>query len=205
MTERERAELILASTSKGRATVLRQAGLPFRQVAASVDERPLQAEAMQKGSGISASELALRLAEAKALSVSEMHPQALVLGGDQVMECEGIIYQKAPTLEAAREQLLALRGKTHCLQAALCVVRGGETVWRHVSTARMTLRAFSDAFLDEYCHAEGETLLHSVGAYRIEERGIQLFSAIDGDHFTIIGLPLLPFLDYLRTVGWLTE
>jgi septum formation protein len=205
MTERERAELILASTSEGRAMVLRQAGLPFRQIAASVDELPLQAEAMREGSGISASELALRLAEAKALSVSEMQGNALVLGGDQVMECKGEIYQKATTREAARKQLLALRGETHSLHAALCVARGGEPVWRHVSTVSLTMRSFSTAFLDEYCQAEGETLLQSVGAYRIEGRGIQLFSAIDGDHFTIMGLPLLPFLDYLRTDGWLAE
>jgi septum formation protein len=201
----ERAELILASTSEGRASVLRQAGLSFSQIAASVDERPLQAEAMRKGSGISAPELALRLAEAKAVSVSKTQDSALVLGGDQVMECEGGIYQKAPTIEAIRAQLLALRGKTHSLHSALCVAKGGKTVWRHISAAHMTMRAFSDEFLDEYCRTEGEALSQSVGAYRIEERGIQLFSAIEGDYFTIIGLPLLPFLDYLRTVGWLTE
>jgi septum formation protein len=185
--------------------VLRQAGLTFRQVAAPVDERPLQVEAMREGSGISASELALRLAEAKAVSVSETQGDALVLGGDQVMECEGVIYQKAQTTEAIRAQLLALRGKTHSLHSALCVARCGEPVWRHVSTVNLTMRPFSDAFLDEYCQTEGEALMQSVGAYRIEERGIQLFSAIDGDHFTIIGLPLLPFLHYLRTVGWLPE
>ncbi|MEJ2123522.1 MAG: Maf family protein [Alphaproteobacteria bacterium] len=201
----ERAEFILASTSEGRAFVLRQAGLAFSQIAASVDECPLQAEAMQEGSGISASELAARLAEAKAVDVSKAHASAMVLGGDQVMECDGEIFQKAPTLEAAREQLLALRGKTHRLHSALCVAKGGKPVWRHISVAHMTMRAFSDAFLDDYCRTEGETMLHSVGGYRIEGRGIQLFSAIDGDHFTVMGLPLLPLLDYLRTNDWLTS
>lgn len=194
--------LILASASAGRAAVLRDAGLAFRQRPADIDERALEKAAARDGA-LNGDHLALMLASAKAEHVSLMEPDALVIGADQVMSCEGRLYQKPPNVAAACEQLRELRGKTHMLHAGLAVAKGGETLWRHLGLARLTMRPFSDAFLDAYAQAEGETLTRSVGAYRIEGPGIQLFSQVEGDHFTIIGLPLLPLLDYLRGIRWL--
>jgi septum formation protein len=196
--------LILASASAGRAAILRDAGLAFRQQSADVDERALEAEAVSAG-GIDAGKLALMLAEAKALDVSGREPEALVIGADQLMECGGVLYHKPASAEAAREQLSQLRGRTHSLHAALCVARGGEVLWRHLDRADLTMRDFSDAFADAYCRTEDEAVLRAVGVYRIEGPGVQLFSAIKGDHFTIMGLPLLPLLGYLREIGWLAE
>jgi septum formation protein len=195
-------ELILASASVGRARLLRDAGIRFRQQPAHIDERALEAEAMMSGD-CDPRALAERLASAKATAVSADHPGALVIGADQVMDCGGQRYNKPPTIEAAREQLLELRGRTHRLSAALCVAENGKVRWRHVASADLTMREFSPEFLDAYMHAEGDAMLASVGAYRIEGPGIQLFSAVKGDHSTIIGLPLLPLLGYLREIGWL--
>ena len=197
-----RTELILASASTGRAGILRGAGIDFRQRSADIDERALEAEAASAG-GIDAGRLALTLAGAKALDVSRREPAALVIGGDQVMECGGRLYHKPATIEAAREQLIQLRGKTHSLNAGLCVAKGGDVLWQHLGRAYLTMRDFSDGFLDAYCRAEGEALLHTGGVYRVEGPGIQLFEKIEGDHHTIIGLPLLPLLGNLREIGWL--
>ena len=199
------ADLILASASAGRAAILRDAKLAFRQEPATVDERALEAEAGSRAERVDAGGLALLLAAAKAKDVSARHAEALVLGADQVMDCEGVLQYKPPTLAAAREQLLALRGRTHTLTSALCVARGGRVLWQHLDRARLTMRTFTDAFLDDYCRSESDAMLQSVGGYRIEGRGIQLFSAIEGDHFTIIGLPLLPLLGYLRDIEWLSR
>ena len=191
--------LILASASSGRATVLESAGLSFRQIPAAIDERAIEARA----EGLDSARLAALLAGEKARAVSLEHPDALVLGADQVMECCGEVLHKPVDLLTARAQLTRLRGQTHRLFSALAIASGGEIVWDHVDKAELTMRDFSDAFLDAYLAAEGEAVLWSVGSYRVESRGIQLFSAIDGDHFTIIGLPLLPLLAYLRISGWL--
>lgn len=198
-----RAPLILASASAGRADSLRRAGIGFRQLPAVIDERALEMAAASGETGIDAGRLALMLAAAKAEHVSRGVPEALVIGADQVMECGGAILHKPATIEAARRQLAGLRGRTHSLNSGICVARGGETVWRHLDRAQLTMRAFSDDFLNDYLRAEGETLLGSVGAYRIEGPGIQLFSKVEGDYFSIIGLPLLPLLGYLRQIGWL--
>jgi septum formation protein len=198
-----RAELILASASAGRAAVLRGAGLEFRQLPADVDERAIEALLAAESPLADAGQLALTLAAEKAKAVSRQHPEALVLGADQIMECGGEILHKPVDLTAARDQLASLRDNTHQLHSALAIAEGGEIAWQHVDKARLTMRAFSDAFLDAYVAAEGETLLRSVGGYRIEGLGIQLFSRVEGDHFTIIGLPLLPLLDYLRARTWL--
>ena len=197
-----RAELILASASGGRAGILRGAGLEFRRVSAEIDERALEAEAASAGM-VDASGLALALAAAKALDVSRREPDALVIGADQLMECGGRLYHKPATTEAAREQLIQLRGKTHSLNAGLCVAKGGDVLWQHLGRAQLTMRDFSDGFLDAYCRSEGQALLYAGGVYRIEGPGIQLFAKIEGDHHTIIGLPLLPLLGYLREIGWL--
>lgn len=196
--------LILASASAGRAAILRGAGLAFRQQSAAVDERGLEAQAVAAG-GLDAGRLALLLAEAKALDVSAREPAALVIGADQLMECGGVLFHKPAGVEAARRQLAQLRGRTHSLHAALCVARGGEVLWRHLDRADLTMRDFSDAFADAYISAEDEAVLRAVGIYRIEGPGVQLFSAIEGDHFTIMGLPLLPLLGYLRDIGWLAR
>jgi septum formation protein len=197
------AELILASASAGRAAVLANAGLRFRKVPAPIDERAIEAEMMRERGDLDAGELATALAVEKAAAVSRLHPQAVVIGADHVMECEGRLFQKPADLAAARTQLRHLRGRTHSLNAGLAVAMNGEAVWRHLDRAWLTIRDFSDAFLEGYVAAEGEALLGCVGAYRIEGQGIQLFSRVAGDHFTIIGLPLLPLLGYLREIGWL--
>jgi septum formation protein len=198
-------ELILASASAGRAAVLRGAGLSFRQVPAEIDERAIEAEASRENGSISGEQVAMRLAAEKALAVSRQHRDALVIGADQVMSCDGRLFHKPATRDAARRQLAELRGREHFLLAGLGVAHAGELVWDHLGRASLTMRAFSDAFLDNYIAAEGEDILACVGSYRIEGRGIQLFSRVDGDHFTIIGLPLLPLLDYLRESGWLAS
>ncbi len=197
------AELILASASAGRGAVLRAAGLTFRKVPADIDERGIEAEMRRDDGGAGAGALATRLAVEKASAVSRLHPDALVIGADQVMECEGRLFQKPPDLPAAMTQLRHLRGRVHSLHAGLAVAFGGSAIWQHLDSARMTMRDFSGAFLDSYVAAEGAALLGCVGAYRIEGPGIQLFSRVEGDHFTIIGLPLLPLLGYLRDIGWL--
>jgi septum formation protein len=197
------ASIILASASAGRATVLRQAGLTFRQQPADIDERALEAEIARRDGTLEAGRLASELASQKACAVSALHPDCLVIGADQVMECGGKLFAKPVDIAGAQEQLKHLRGKAHSLHSAIAVALGNEIRWRYVDKAVLTMRGFSDAFLDDYVAAEGETLLASVGSYRIEGRGIQLFSQVEGDHFTIIGLPLLPLLGYLRETGWL--
>lgn len=199
------AQLILASASRGRAELLRKAGLKFHQCPAGVDERRLQADAVEPGGAVDAGALSLMLASAKAQAVSHAELDAFVIGADQTMECGGVLFEKPPTMEAARDQLRKLRGQTHCLNSAVCVARGGQIHWSHLAKAELEMRDFSDRFLDDYCRAEGEIVLQSVGAYRIEGAGVQLFSRIDGDIFTIIGLPLLPLLGYLRKIGLLTH
>lgn len=194
--------LILASASAGRAAMLRGAGLAFRQEPAQVDERALQAQAGRDGA-IEPGQLASVLAGEKARAVSRLHRQALVIGADQVMSCAGRLLNKPPGIEAARDQLRFLRGRTHGLHSAVALAKGDETLWRFVDRADLTMRDFSDSFLESYLALEGEAVLASVGAYRIEGPGVHLFSRVEGDHFTIIGLPLLPLLGYLRDIGWL--
>jgi septum formation protein len=201
----EGAELILASASVGRATVLRNAGLRFRQAPAAIDERALEARMLARDGGLDAEGLAAMLASEKARATSVGNGKALVIGADQVMECDGAILHKPEDREAARAQLHQLRGRTHNIYSAIAVASAGETRWQHVDCAQLTMRAFSDAFLDDYIAGEEDGLLLSVGCYRIEGRGIQLFSRVEGDHFTIIGLPLLPLLGYLRECGWLAS
>lgn len=198
-------ELILASASKGRAQILRDAGLTFRQEESGIDERQLEAEASQTGKAVEAGALALLLAAAKAKAVSMKYPRALIIGADQVMACNGAILHKPHSLQAARNQLLLLRGKPHNLHSALCLAWGGDIVWEYFDQATLTMRDFSDEFLDRYCEIEDEAIMHSIGVYRIEGLGIQLFSEVQGSHHTIIGLPLLPLLGYLRDMGWLAS
>ena len=192
------APVILASKSQARAQVLEGAGVPFAIVTAGVDEDAVK-QAML-GQGASVRDIADALAEAKAARVSTGRPE-LVIGADQTLEFEGRLYDKVETREAARERLSLMRGKPHALHSAVVVARNGQAVWREVATARLQMRDFSDAFLDDYLAREGEAALGSVGCYRLEGPGAQLFSRIDGDYFSILGLPLLGLLELLRREG----
>lgn len=179
--------------------MLEAAGVPFDAMAAGVDEAA--AKASLCADGISARNLADALAELKALKLSRRFPEALVLGCDQVASLDTRIFDKAESREEARAHLAALRGETHSQTSAAVICEGGRPVWRHVDVAKLAIRDFSDAFLEAYLDAEWPAIGGCAGAYRLEGRGAQLFARIDGSHFTILGLPLLPLLDYLRTRG----
>ena len=141
------------------------------------------------------------LAEAKAARIARRHPGALVIGADQMLVCEGRWFDKPPDMATARAQLLALRGRPHELMTAMVCWRGGQRIWQHLARPRLVMREFSEAFLDAYLAAEGEAVLGSVGAYRLEGPGIQLFASVEGEHSAILGLPLLPLLGFLRQHG----
>ena len=192
--------IVLASQSASRKAMLEAAGVAFTAEAAGVDEESVKAAMIAEGTD--GRRLADALAEMKAVKLSRRHPTALVLGCDSTVAAEdGTLLDKAGTREESRAQLQALRGTTHKLTSAAVVALGGEPIWRHVDTAKLTMRPFSDAFLDSYLDAEWPAIGGCVGGYRLEGLGAQLFSRIDGDHFTILGLPLLPLLDWLRVRG----
>jgi len=190
--------IILASKSAARRAVLTGADVPFEVVVAGVDEDAVKASMLAQGAG--AREVADALAEIKALKVSQTR-QGFVIGSDQTLEFEGRLYDKAASLEAAAERLKAMRGKPHKLHSAVVVAKDGAPIWREVVTATLTMREFSDEFLQAYLLADGEEALGSVGCYRLEGPGAQLFSKIEGDYFAILGLPLLGLLDLLRRHG----
>lgn len=191
--------LILASSSPFRRMLMDNAGLTFEAYPASIDERAIEAPLAQ--SGASPQEVALALAQAKALDVARHHPEAIVLGSDQTMSLGDRVYHKPAHRAEAKTHLLSLSGKTHQLNSAIVLARGSEILWRHVSEARLTVRDLSDSFVEAYLDRVGDKALQSVGAYQLEGEGVQLFSAIEGDYFTIIGLPLLPLLAELRRLG----
>jgi septum formation protein len=192
--------LILASQSTARASVLKAASVTFEAMAPMVDED--SAKLALRDEGISARDLADALAELKALKVSQRFPADLVLGCDQTLSLEdGTMFDKPESRAALKDQLMMLSGKTHNLWSAIVLAQGGTAVWRHIERCRMTMRELSEPFLDAYIAAEGDVLLGCVGGYRIEARGIQLFSHIEGSHFGILGLPLIPLLDTLRIRG----
>lgn len=191
--------LVLASRSQARVRLLAEAGITAEAVPADLDERAVERPLAE--SGVGPAEIALALAEAKARATAALRPGAIVIGCDQTLDLNGTKFDKAPDIAAARAQLSLLCGRTHVLHSAIAVLTPDGGLWRHVSDARLTMRSFSAAFLDEYVAAEGEALTGTVGAYRLEGRGIQLFSAIEGDYFTILGLPLLALTERLRTLG----
>ncbi|WP_237152983.1 Maf-like protein [Oryzibacter oryziterrae] len=191
--------LILASGSAARAAMLTQAGLIFERARPDVDERAVEESVAD--SGISPEDMAQILADVKATEVSTRHPGAWVIGADQTLALVDELFHKPDDLEAARRQLQRLSGRTHHLHAAVSVARNGEILFRHVSSAALTMRELSPMFLGQYLSIVGDSILSSVGGYQIESLGIQLFEEIDGDHFTILGLPLLPLLDFLRQQG----
>jgi septum formation protein len=191
--------LILASTSKIRKTILENAGLQFSVSAPHVDEAKLKANHLL-GTALN---LALVLAESKALSIQ--HPQDMIIGADQTLTSNGKTYDKPKSMAEARLQLETLRGQSHTLHAALAIAKQGKIIWRTCETASLTMRNFSDELLTSYLNKTASEIIHCVGCYQLEGEGAQLFDKIEGDYFTILGLPLLPLLAYLRQENYLTS
>ena len=191
--------LILASASQTRKDSLSQAIVPFKSVPAHVDERSLEADAL--ATGADARDVALVLARAKAEAVSAAHAGALVIGCDQTLSLGTALLHKPSDRAAAAAQLTLLRGKTHRLHAAVTLVRDGRLMWSDVQTAELTMRGFSNAERDAVLDMEGDAVLASAGAYRLEGPSIRLFETVHGDYFTILGLPLLPLLGALRELA----
>lgn len=195
-------KVILASKSQSRAALLAGAGVEFETAGSGVDEHAAKLALL--GEGATPREVADALAELKAVKVSRARPGALVIGADQTLDLGGVLYDKADTVEEARLRLTDFRGKTHKLHAAVVVALDGAPIWRELPSASLTMRDFSDAFLDAYMARYGEEVLSSVGCYQLENGGMQLFSDIRGDYHTILGLPLLGLLDLLRRYGALS-
>ena len=191
----------LASGSASRRHLLANAGVDAAAVRPGVDEERFKAS--MRAEGLAVSDQAMRLAELKALKVSDGTP-GLVIGGDQMLALGPRAFDKPADLAAARQHLLDLSGQTHILETAIVVAEGSQIVWRHLARPALTMRPLSEAFIESYLAEVGEAVLQTVGGYQLEGLGSQLFSAIDGDYFSILGLPLLPLLDYLRIRGVLT-
>lgn len=187
--------ILLASASQIRLTLLRAAGIAVERHPARIDEDAIRAAL--EAEGAHARDVADALAEMKARKVADRHPDRLVLGCDQVLELDRALFSKPESPEHALAQLRALRGKTHKLLSAAVLYEGGKPVWRHVGEARLTMRQVSDGYLTDYIARNWDQIRHSVGCYQLEAEGVRLFSAIQGDHFTILGLPLLPLLNNL--------
>jgi septum formation protein len=191
--------LILASTSQIRQHLLTAAGVPFTAVAARIDEESirlsLQAEQARPR------DIADTLAEMKARKIADRQPHCMVLGCDQILDFQGDVLAKPESPEEARAQLRRLRGHTHKLWSAAVIYHDAKPVWRFVGEARLTMRAISDSYLDDYVTQNWDSIRHSVGAYKLEEQGSRLFTAVEGDYFTVLGLPLLPILGYLGDRG----
>jgi len=190
--------LILASSSQIRQDILTGAGLNFTVQTSKVDEATIKTSMLADKA--KPRDIADALAEAKALKVSRMQT-GLVIGADQVMVMDGILYDKPKDMDEARQRLWSMRGKSHQLIGAIVVCDNGQAIWRHIAKTTLHMREFSEGFLDDYLEKEGEGLLSSVGAYKFEGRGSQLFTHVDGNFFSILGLSLLPLLDYLRQRG----
>lgn len=191
--------LVLASASTTRARILVDAGIPITIDPAHLDEAAVKAAFAAER--LDAASCARALAETKAVRISLRHADSLVIGADQMLDCGGKWFDKPRDPAEAHTQLKQLRGKRHDLETAVCVAINGAIIWHAADRAGLTMRAFSDVFLDAYIAAAGDTVLSSVGAYRLEGLGAQLFERIEGDYFTILGLPLLPLLHFLRGRG----
>lgn len=200
MTDAAR-RLILASGSKSRREMLHAAGVSFDIIPADIDEAQIKATMLSRDATCTGRDIAVALAVEKALAVSRAHPGAVVIGSDQVLALDERLFTKARTLAGARETLNALNGKTHELCSAVALVSDARITWQTVRVARMSMRRFSDSFLDSYLDAVGEPVLGSVGCYQLEGLGVQLFESMEGDYFTVLGMPLLPVLAQLRHEG----
>lgn len=194
--------IILASASTIRRQMLENAGIRVDALPARVDEDTIRAAL--EAEGAKPRDIADALAEMKARKLGERHPSSLVIGCDQVLHYDGEIWGKPETPDAAWSQLQRLRGRTHRLVSAVVLYEQAKPVWRHVEEASLTMRSFSDGFLDDYIARNWDDIRHSVGAYQLEREGARLFAAVDGNHFTILGLPLLPLLNYLSQRGFIS-
>jgi septum formation protein len=191
--------VVLASQSTIRKHLLTAAGVAFEALSPGVDEDAAKAALLAED--WSPRDIADHLAELKAIRISRKLPGALVIGADTTLDLDGALFDKAGDMSSARDKLLALRGKAHRLHSAVVVARDGVPIWRDLSSPRLTVRDFSDAWLDDYLAREGDKLLWSVGCYELEGLGVQLFEKIEGDYFAVLGLPLLGLLDLLRRHG----
>jgi septum formation protein len=198
MTSSTRIPVTLASTSSARQAILRNAGVAFEAVSPGVDEDAAKAGLLAEGAA--PREVADALAELKAFKVSTKRP-GLVIGSDQTLELDGALFDKVDSVEAARERLVQLRGKVHKLHSAVVVARDGRPIWRVVETTRLSVRHFSDAWLNGYLERNAPDILSSVGCYFLEGEGVQMFDRIDGDYFAILGLPVVGLFDFLRLHG----
>jgi septum formation protein len=198
-------EIVLASGSRARREMLAAAGVHFTVQAADVDEPAIRARMLKQDAAVEPKRIATLLAAAKAEDVSGKIRGSLIIGADQVLALGDELLSKAPSIEAAREALRKLRGRTHELHSAVAFAEKGKVTWTHVATARLTMRDFSDAFLDDYLLRAGDRVGQSVGAYELEGIGVQLFDRIEGDYFTILGLPLMPVLAELRARGMIAQ
>ncbi len=188
--------IILASQSQARARMLHSAGIEYVAVPADIDEEALAGKSFAEGCCVE--ETALFLAREKAEKISAQYPDALVIGSDQILVCEGVLFSKAPNAESAREKLRTLRGKTHALVSGVAVAQNARMIWQIKDHALLTMKHFDDMFLEHYCEKAGPALTKNVGAYALEGLGVRLFERIAGDYFTILGMPLLPLLRYLE-------
>jgi nucleoside triphosphate pyrophosphatase len=201
----ERQHVILASGSSTRHEMLKAAGLAFTVVPADIDEEAIRQALTLENEAIDPADIAEVLARAKGEEVSKANPGSLVIAADQTLSMQGHLFSKPENLSEARETLLRLRGEQHFLHTSVAIAEDGEVTWTDIESARLRLRSFSRDYLDEYLLRAGEGICQSVGAYQIEKLGIQLFEEIDGDYFTILGLPMLPLLAELRRRGVLTD
>ena len=191
--------LILASASPSRRHLLHNSGLKFTAQPSGVDEEEVKQSLLAEKAG--AREIATALAELKAVRVSARQPDALVIGADSTLVCEGRLFDKPPTLADARRQLLALAGRMHELWSAVVVAQGGARLWHHAECGRLTMLPLSERLIDRYLRRAGQAVCASVGAYQLAGLGVHLFSRIEGDFFTVLGLPLLPLLSFLASHG----
>ena len=194
------SDIILASGSASRRALLAGAGVEARSIKPNVDEET--AKQAMRADGLSVRDQAMQLAEMKAVKVSRAEP-GLVIGGDQMLNLEGAAFDKPVDLSAAADHLRKLSGKSHTLETAIVIAENGEPVWRHLARPKLTVRTLSNSFIETYIESCGQPLLSTVGAYQLEGMGAQIFSKIEGDYFSILGLPLLPLLDYFRVRGLL--